>query len=238
MKILEMCTRVNDFYRKHLKYPKENNFDPEFQQILQIMYFLGWYQPKSTKWRIVYGLCTFFFLILTHLIGVTWNAVAAYSSGNLIIALVNLAVGPFDIILVFQVFLFAFKSKKLISHIRDLHLMHNGDAKLLSCSRIGKTYKFSVIVLASFFGLKLSISDDEAIGPFYYFLLLINILHGLSLIFVIISHDLLTIFCMMRLEKKLNLLTYDLRRSMDIKFPQAEKRAIKKCFIYQSKIIE
>jgi hypothetical protein len=232
MKIVRLCTRVNDFYRKHLKCPNEDNFDPEFQQLLQIMYFLGWYQPKPTKKRIVYGICTFFFLILVDFIGVLWNAVAAYSSGNLIIALVNLAIGPFYINLVSQVFLFAFKSKKVISYIQDLHFMHDCDDEesievlRKNCSRIGNLYKFSMIVLASliyFVGLKLSISEELAIGPFYYFFILINFGRVYCLALVIISHDLLPIFCMMRLEENLNLLTNDLRRSMDGKCLQPDE---------------
>jgi hypothetical protein len=241
---MKMCKKVKAFYRKHLKYPNEDNFDPEFQKLLQIMYFLGWFQPKLTKKRILYGVFTFFFLILTHLIGIMWNFVAAYTESSIIV-FVNLAIGPFDIILVSQVFLFAFKSKKVIGHIQDLHFMHDcndkNSTKLLNFSRIRKVYKFSMIVLASllsFLGLKLSISDDLAIGPFYYFLMLINILHGYSLSFVIMSHDLLTIFCLMRLEEKLNLITFHLRISLDIEFCQAEVRNIKTCSCHQSRITE
>jgi hypothetical protein len=239
---MKMCKRVKAFYRKHLKYPNEDNFDPEFQKILQTMYFFGWFQPKPTKTRILYGVCTFFFLILTHFIGVLIEALAVYTE-NSIRALVNLAILPFNIALVSQVFLFAFNSKKVIIRIRELHLMKDKKWSIeflkRNCLRIGKLYKVSMIVLISliyFFGQKLSIYDDLAIGPFYYFVILINILRGYCLTLVIISHDLLTIFCLMRLEENVNLLTYNLRRSLDGKLLQAGKRNIKKCSSHRLKI--
>lgn len=221
------------FYSKHLKCPNVRNIDLEFQQILQILYFFGWYQPQPTKLRTAYGVFNLCFIPLSYFLGAFCDAIAAHKAEKVFQTIINLAF-VFNIVpLLVGITVIALNPVNLTELIKSLHQLHefddNEEMKAFSnkCCKLVKCYKFFLLAAIflcfimpslgfEFFVLfSPAIYDRLAVGLFYYPLLVLNSIHLTEIVFALIICDMLPILCIMRIVKNKQLLAYDFLHCTD-----------------------
>jgi hypothetical protein len=255
-KVEKLVDKLKCFYRKHLKCPNTERFDTEFHAILQIFYWVGFYQPSPTKSRIGYGVFMFAFLIVLHLMGSLNGATTTWQECNLKQALMNIMAFCFVAPLSTLVLSFATNKTKFVDMIRELNGMHEYDHEesvdilRKNCLKMVKIYKAFAIALctaitvAYFLELKTfrlimpSIYDLLANGIFHEILLSVNLIHAYLLDILLVACDLLPILCYIRAEYNVKFLCHDLRHCTDSGLVRVNQRNIDACAKYHAAIIE
>jgi hypothetical protein len=222
-------------YEEYLKYPNDEEFDPEFTQLLQILYMFGWYHPeKPSKWRIAYGVFVFVFTLVSSFVGFARYSGSAIYKGDLPKGLFLAAAALSLIAFMMQVVFYAFKSKKLDNHIRKLHLRreyYDDDSNMegfsQKCSRNVKIYKyfvFSTAIIATIFplvGFNIfpliypTFYDDLAVGFLYYPLTFTSAIALYVAAATVVACDMIPILCLLRIIKNQQILASQIRHCAD-----------------------
>lgn len=254
---MEIVKRMKQFYINHIKCPNEDNFDDEFQTVLQIFYIFGFYQPNPSKLRKAYGLFMFFFVLQTHVMGNLKDIYIAlgFESNNMNKALICAISLSFATSLKTQIMSFVGNQKEIISTIREFHLMHeqdDEDSMKIYRRKSSQLVKFHQIIMGSIeitlfifklFGFDFFILvfpamyDELARKCFYNFLLILNMIQFTGILMLYNAGDLLHILCMIRVEANLEFLNKKLRRCTDSKNLQENERSLIACVKHHCRII-
>lgn len=252
---MKIVKALKQFYQLHLEFPNEEKFDGDFQQLLQIFYFFGFYQPTPSKKRVIYGALTFTILVLTTILGPINNAVKAYYVGDMALVLASCLLISYMVSYAIQIALFSFNQKHIIGIIKEFHLMHEADGEKViqklgtKCMVMTKCYNLFLYVAGlsyvvfKFFGLnpyKLiipAIYDEVAVGYFYYVLSCVNVAHIVCLMPILTACDLLHIICIVRIEAHLKLLCRKVRCCAEDNDLEKSERELVACMRYHVSII-
>lgn len=253
VKIVKM---LRNFYRAHLRCPNLEQFDEDIYENLQIYYLFGWYQPKPSVGRVIYGVFNFGFILVTIFLGALKNAIEEKSAGNLDKMMFNIVAAVFMVGVMTQVLLVAFNKSKLLKMLKEFKKLHaNDDEEVMKTCRnnnlrLEKFHsRFTIIAASCCIGLKLiganlfvlvipAIYSELAKGSNYYPLLVFNIIHLFSLTKVLTACDCIYIVCMIRLVKCYNYLCEKLRHCTDSYSFRECQREQNKCIDYHNLMIK
>lgn len=248
--------KFKKFFISHLLCTNENKFDEEFQHLLQIAYLFGFYQPKPSKGRMVYGVFMLFFILVSVVLGSIKDGILSHREGNLGKTVMNVAIAIYSSTFAIQGFKIAFCSSRLTNMVKEFHSMHEWtDEDSLQfyrkrCLWLLKFYSvltitcMTVLVVAKLFGFNTftlfipAIYDSLAVGPFYYFFLCVNFIQGYCFAIAAVSFDLLHIFCVVRAEANLKFLNNSLKSCTDSGNLKRNEKDLIACVKYHWAIIE
>lgn len=254
---MNIVKRVKQFYHSYIKCPNDDKFDEDFQQILQIFYFFGFYHPKSSKLQTVYGAFMFFFVLQTHVLGNLKDIYIAsgLDDKNMNKALICAISLSFAMSLKIQIISFVSRQKEIIGMIRGFHLMHeqdNEDSMKIYRQKCSKLVKLHKIIMGSieitliifklfgfdFFILAIPAIYDELAREYYFnFLLILNILQFTGILMLYNAGDLLHILCMIRAEANLEFLNKKLCHCTDSDNLQENEKSLVACIKHHCRII-
>lgn len=254
---MSIVKSVKQFYNTYFKCPNDDKFDEDFQQILQIFYFLGFYHPKSSKLRTAYGAFMFFFVLQTHVLGNLKDIYIASGPNekNMNKALICAISLSFVISLKIQIISFVSRQKEIIGMIRGLHLMHDPDNEdsmkvyRRKCSKLVKLHQIIMgwieitLIIFKLFGFDFfilaipAIYDELAREYFFNFLMILNILQFTGILMLYNAGDLLHVLCMIRAEANLEFLNKKLRHCTDSDNLQENEKKLIACIKHHCSII-
>lgn len=259
---MKIWKQLKQCYYNFFQCPNEDNFDEDFQKVLQTFYFFGFYRPKNIKERVFYGAFMFTVLLLTCIFGnlnylvKTFIAdepnTIAFSSGFLLVLSLLSYLASFAT----QIILFACNQDRVIQMINEFHLMHEAsdqgiiDDRKRKCLLMIRLYNlflvvggttwvvFKVLGLSPYKLLMPAIYDELAVGYFSYGLLLLtNLIHLFCIIQIMVSCDLLHVICIIRAEANLKILCDKLRCCTNDTDLNKNERNLIGCMRYHCAII-
>lgn len=245
------------FYIACIKCPNDDKFDEDFQQILQVFYIFGFYQPKASKGRVRYGAFMFSFVVMSHILGNLKDIFISLSGsgGNLNKALICVLSVTFAISLKVQILSFAKHQAKVIEMIRELHFMHDSDddssmqVYRTLCSQLVKFHKYIMLSIEvtlitfkllgyDFFILAIpALYDELARGSFYYLFLILNLVNFTGILMLYNACDLLHILCMIRAEANLDFLGDKIRSCANNDNLRENEKNLISCVKYHNRIL-
>lgn len=251
-KFVEKCRKIS----KNFFQCPNNKFDEEFKQIFQYFYFFGFYQPTPSRSRILLGIFSLSFVLLSYILAVLENGIASWKEGNINKISVFFSIIVINVPFLTQLIFFAWNQNKFIVMVKTLQSLHeyrnkdtvqNLSKKLLKMMKFYLYGLFLVLMvllvskLAGYGTFKLLLPvlyDRFADGLGFFFLLPLNIFHYICAAYLLAICDLFSIFCMMRLEANLKFLSYDLRHCTDSLDQKENEKNLTACVKYHQAINE
>lgn len=248
--------RLLKFYKENLKYPNTENFDEEFQELLQIFFFFGYYQPKHTKKRIIYGVTTFIVIVMTFVVGCFKDATIRLREHHMSTAMMATVLGFFALSLPIQILSVALNHENIMKMIKGFHTMHEfGEEEQMKefkqrCRKILRFYRgltsfdsISLSILSFFkFGiviLAMPVAYDVLVTErLFYIFVLVSSVHLYLLSFIFVASDLLHIFCMVRAQANMSILSRKLRNCADSNDSYENETNLIACIKHHIAIIE
>lgn len=263
MKVCKIRVEVENILRlakklwvSYFEYPNEEKFDEEFKRLLEILYWVGFHQPKTTRKRIAYGVVMFVFLILSILLGNIKDFIEDFRDEKMSAALIIVVILAHMSSMNVQMITIVLKKSSVHDLIKQLHNMHEFEdeeaiaAVRLSSLRMIKTYKLFLLTGASVLsGLRMAglgsfklvlptLYDVLADGFLFSLLMLVNIIHLWLYALLFLPADLLHILGMIRVEANTKFLCEKLEACTSGEdFEENEKNLIA-CVRYHLAIIE
>lgn len=238
-------------------FPSENYlFDEDFRELLEIYYFLGFYRPKRSISRDIYGIISFLLVVLSFLLGMIKEALESIYQGHLQRSLFCVASMCLNISIPTQIITFVVNEFAIIEMIKAIQSIHDEqDEKALEyyrkkCRQLVKFYKvycnIALVFLVSLYlcGYKIfmfllpAIYDNFAEGWLFYPLLITNILQIYFIALCLLVSDLIHILCMIRTGAYFGILSERLRRCTDSDELSENEKKLNACVKYHQRIIE
>lgn len=253
---MEFKGKVLKFFSAVFVYPNEENFDEDFQQILRLFYFFGWFRPIPSSTRKIIGYLVIVFVYLTFLLGAFRDVVAAFYQGKMQQSLISIAASGILITLTTQTFIFAKNQTFIMSLIKTFHTIHKGEdetpleAYRKTCSKVARTYRtylqvlWIVVMVLYFFGFKCfklslpCVYDVYAEEKLFTPLLWMSFLQGFIVYTAISGSDTFHVLCMVRIGANFEMLGNKLQHCTDSKDVEENERNLIACIKYHRQIRE
>lgn len=245
-----------DFLSTTFIFSNEEKFDEDFRQILQILYFFGFYRPVPSTKRNVYGFFVFLLAGVGFVLGLIKHVIVSLREENSrgIVTIVPYTL--FGISILVQITTFVTNQSKIVEMIKEVHSMAQGevDTPLISYRnkslKVVKFYtnclKYSLTALSllhvcGFGAFRLilpALYEVYADGFLYYPLLLLSTVQAYFVIFCVVATDLLHVIIMIRAGANFEILSNKLRRCTSSQDPNENEKELIACVKYHQRIIE
>lgn len=259
---MKIVKKLKAFYEAYLECPNDMRFDTEIHLILKYLHYFGFYIPKPTVKRKIYGVVMFILSIVTVLLGCGKELWKGIHEKDMAKSLIYVMQGFIVSSMMIQILSLMKNREELESLIESLHTKSANldeidfdkiDAMRTlrkNCLRIVKGYTYLLIIyipvqmMMRILSMKLiklimvAVYDELANGFLFFIFLAINFVHTVCFILTLVACDLLHILLMIRIEAKIKFLCHDLRQCTDNESIRDNAEELKLSVAYHNEIIE
>lgn len=248
--------KIREFVSSNLIFSNDEEFDEDFYRLFQISYFLGFYHPKRSIKRIIYGYFVLTIGMTSVVSGLVKDTIESSRESDVHRFVTSISYVAMLTSFMGMTITFINKSSDIFNLTKAFHSMHKGeDEKPLivyrkKCKQIVRFYlsylivAITTIMVAFLFGFKFfklaapTIIDIYANGFLHEPLVVLSMLQAYIIGLHCVVSDLLHILFMVRAGANFEMLSIKLRNCTTNKDPNLNEKELIACVKYHQRILE